>query len=221
MNIVDGKSFWEKLDKPLLLRLCVFTFLSAIGAYFCQPLISNNEQAQNIIITVFSILAGFLIAIITFIGEQISIYSQNKESWRMLEGRRPIIQKKLIEHKLLFWIYMIVLLLIFICTILKPQNTGIAFDEPKLNAQILASDVASTSLKASGSFSLNNASDSAVISSNQFKNKIRTALEFLFSFLSVFAFLASMLLPQTLMSLQLDKLDAIIDDKKTTIDEEL
>tara|TARA_B100001093_G_scaffold462893_1_gene478502 strand:+ start:247 stop:402 length:156 start_codon:yes stop_codon:yes gene_type:complete len=43
--------------------------VSGVIGYHFQPLISNNPDAVNTVVTIFSILAGFLIAVITFIAE--------------------------------------------------------------------------------------------------------------------------------------------------------
>lgn len=56
-----------------------------LGGYWGQPWIHENERAINVIVTSFSILAGFLIAIMTIIGDPaISFW----RSWRGYD-RRP------------------------------------------------------------------------------------------------------------------------------------
>lgn len=81
-----------------------------------QPLIHANENAANVIVTVFSILAGFLIAIMSLLGDQ----SVLPGSWKMASVQRQVIRNKLIRQKWLFYVYLTTLLLIFtaslICT---------------------------------------------------------------------------------------------------------
>lgn len=64
--------------------------LAVLSAYFLQPLVSGNKDAINTIVTVFSILAGFLIAVITFIGAPSSkagkLYSFQKGEFRQSFG---------------------------------------------------------------------------------------------------------------------------------------
>jgi len=59
----------KSIDWKRLLMLLAGVAISAfIGVRF-QPMISNNSDAVNTVVTIFSILAGFLIAVITFIAE--------------------------------------------------------------------------------------------------------------------------------------------------------
>ena len=56
-----------------------------LGGYWGQPWIHENERAINVIVTSFSILAGFLIAIRTIIGDPAIFFWR---SWRGYD-RRP------------------------------------------------------------------------------------------------------------------------------------
>lgn len=59
----------KRRDWWRLAKLAGNTGLSVfVGLYF-QPMIAGNSDAVNTVVTVFSILAGFLIAVITFIAE--------------------------------------------------------------------------------------------------------------------------------------------------------
>jgi len=77
--------------------------LAVLSAYFLQPLVSGNKDAINTIVTVFSILAGFLIAVITFIG------ASSSKSWQTLQLSKRGIQAKLWRHKMLFYLYLMTL----------------------------------------------------------------------------------------------------------------
>lgn len=79
-----------------------------------QPYIHNNDQAVNIIVTVFSILAGFLIAIMTIIGEPGVLAGR---SWRYHEKNRKNVFARLIRQKWMFYLYIITLGLIFIASL--------------------------------------------------------------------------------------------------------
>ncbi|MBJ2150595.1 hypothetical protein [Paracoccus sp. IB05] len=96
----------EAHDRVAWVRILVGVLLlltSGLGAYVFQPLISGKTDAINIVVTVFSILAGFLIAVITFIGDP------GRASWKQLQMRRPEVRRRLMRHELLFYLYLLTL----------------------------------------------------------------------------------------------------------------
>lgn len=84
---------------------------------FGPPLIHGNDQAINVIVTVFSILAGFLIAIIAIVGDP-SLMPPG--SWRLAELQRPAINARLLRHKWLFLLYLGTLGLLFASIVGSP-----------------------------------------------------------------------------------------------------
>ena len=90
--------------------------LGAIGSYFSQPYMTKNADAVLIIITVFTVFAGFLVAIITIIGDPIMI---PEGSWRLAEGGREKMEHRLVWHIVLFILYLITIGLLFTGTILE------------------------------------------------------------------------------------------------------
>ena len=58
--------------------LCVLG--GALAAYFGQPSVHKNPDLILIVITVFTVFAGFLIAIITIIGDPIMIPHRSRPS---------------------------------------------------------------------------------------------------------------------------------------------
>ena len=98
-----------------------FTILAivagGIAGTYGQDLIHANNDAREVIVTVFSILAGFLIAIMTLLGDQ----SVLPGSWRFAELQRTKIEAKLIRQKWLFYLYLITLTLIFTHTLTKTR----------------------------------------------------------------------------------------------------
>lgn len=74
----------------------------AAGAYL-QPLVSKNDDAINAVVTIFSILAGFLVAVITFIADP------GTADWRRLQLGKRDVQAKLQVHKMLFYLYLFTL----------------------------------------------------------------------------------------------------------------
>lgn len=96
-------------------------FIFAIGSGILaglkgQPLIHNNAQAINIIVTVFSVLAGFLVAIMTIIGEPGSLLGK---SWRVYEINRKNVFTRLVRQKWLFYLYLTTLGVIFVASLVK------------------------------------------------------------------------------------------------------
>lgn len=92
------------------------TILGGLASYYGQPLIHGNDQAINIIITVFSVLAGFLVAIIAIVGDPVLL---PPGTWRAAEMERDKLDKRLIRHKWLFTLYLTTLALVFFALLLK------------------------------------------------------------------------------------------------------
>lgn len=91
------------IAKGRLLVGVLLVAVSTVAAYYLQPLIHGKTDAINTVVTVFSILAGFLIAVITFIGEP------NSTSWKDLQLGRSGVKAKLTRHLLLFYLYLLTL----------------------------------------------------------------------------------------------------------------
>jgi len=87
-----------------------------VAGLYGQPLIHGNERAINIIVTVFSILAGFLIAIMTIMSDPSGFVSRN---WRYAELARPMVYHKLLRQKYLFILYLAILSLIMVQSLIE------------------------------------------------------------------------------------------------------
>jgi hypothetical protein len=101
--------------------VCVILW-GSLGAYFAKPLIANNQDAINVIVTVFSILAGFLVALITLIGDPKSLPSGG---WQVARLGSDLTYNRLMRQKWLFYIYLIALALIFLSMLLKKEFQAI------------------------------------------------------------------------------------------------
>jgi hypothetical protein len=66
-------------------------------------LISEKPDAINAVVTIFSILAGFLIAVITFIGDP------GARGWKDLQLEKADVVSRLQRHRLIFYLYLITL----------------------------------------------------------------------------------------------------------------
>lgn len=93
--------------------------LGLLSSYFGQPLVHGNEQAINLIVTVFSVLAGFLVAVIAIVGDPVLL---PPGTWRAAEMEREKLNNRLIRHKWLFMLYLITLALIFFALLLKDST---------------------------------------------------------------------------------------------------
>jgi hypothetical protein len=93
--------------------LCIAA--GAISSYYAQPFAHHNPDLILITITVFTVFAGFLIAIITIIGDPIII---PKGSWRISELGRGRMEDRLFWHIALFILYLLTIALLFVGVIL-------------------------------------------------------------------------------------------------------
>lgn len=142
----------------------VFSIASGVlVGLFGDRFFSGNDDATQVIVTVFSILAGFLIAVMSLLGDQ----SILPGSWRISAASKKAIETKLIRHKWLFYLYLLTLAVIFVSTL-------IAEELPKWNCY----------------------------------------LEKVYFGLATTAFLLSFRLPSSLMSVQMDRIDAVIGMRK-------
>ena len=101
------------MTRAFFILLCFA--LGAVGAFYAQPFMHGNADAVLIIVTVFTVFAGFLIAIITIIGDPIMI---PEGSWRVAEGGRDRMERRLVWHIVLFVLYLITIGLLFVGAIL-------------------------------------------------------------------------------------------------------
>ena len=90
--------------------------IGALAAYYVQPYAQSNSDLTLIIITVFTVFAGFLIAIITIIGDPIMI---PEGSWRIPELHRDRMEAMLFWHIVLFCLYLLTIGLLFVGVILE------------------------------------------------------------------------------------------------------
>ncbi len=151
------------LDSSILRFMFLLVVLGGLTAYCGQPLIHDNEQAINIAATVFSILAGFLIAIIAIVGDPVLL---PPGTWRAAEMERDKLNNRLIQYKWLFIIYLLTLILIFLAYLFKDKSPCLVL-----------------------------------------------LFEYSFLFFGVIGFVLSLLLPEALMIVQRERIDAVIEHR--------
>jgi polyferredoxin len=106
----------HKLDTPRIIFILISTIIAVHISIVGQPLIQANAQAINILVTVFSILGGFLIAVMSIVG--IADEFTETGSWRRKELYRETFERKLTRYYLLFIFYLLTLGLIFASSLL-------------------------------------------------------------------------------------------------------
>jgi hypothetical protein len=96
------------MRRVIFIVLCIL--IGLVAAYFGQPYVHHNADLILIIVTVFTVFAGFLIAIIAILGDPIMIPDG---SWRLAERGRAGVQRRLTSHVWLFVFYLITIGLLF------------------------------------------------------------------------------------------------------------
>lgn len=93
--------------------------IGAIAAYFGQPFVAGNSNVLVIIITVLTVFAGFLVAIIAILGDPAMIPDG---TWRTAEVRRENVESRLIVHVWLFVVYLIAIGALFVGALLTSEQ---------------------------------------------------------------------------------------------------
>lgn len=93
--------------------------VSAVVGWYGQPFIHGNAEARGVVVNVFSILAGFLITVMTLLGEP-GLY--RGRTWRSDAVKRSNVYQRLVRHKWLFVSYLMVLALVFVTTIVAKRR---------------------------------------------------------------------------------------------------
>lgn len=98
------------------IRLILVVLLSGWLACMAQPFVHGNEKAVDLIINVFAILAGFLIAIMTLFSD---MQFDQDANWRKLELARNLQEQRYLKHSWLFYTYLLVLVCVFMVVLLN------------------------------------------------------------------------------------------------------
>ena len=101
------------------MKYLYFIFCVVCGAaiaWVAQPYAHDNSDVVTTVVTVMTVLAGFMIAIITVVGDPAMIPDG---SWRSVRGRREAIEAKILRHSYLFLLYLVTIAFIFAGAIVK------------------------------------------------------------------------------------------------------
>ena len=102
-----------------IIRFILIAILSGLLAYLGQPFVHGNEKAVDLVINVFAILAGFLIAIMTLFSD---MRFDEDANWRQIQIREGVQEQRYIKHSLLFYTYLAVLVCVFIVILLAHKE---------------------------------------------------------------------------------------------------
>ena len=103
--------------------------LSWIMAYYGQQYVMGNSDAILILVTVITVFAGFLVAIIAVLGDPSLIPSR---SWRAVENRRESVEVELIRHTWLFVFYLVSIGALFVGAVAKGAPSSVVSDAVKI-----------------------------------------------------------------------------------------
>ena len=103
--------------------------LAACAAHFGYPLVHDNSDAAIIMVTVMTVFAGFLVAILTILGDPIMI---PKGSWRVAEFRHITLERIILRHTTLFYVYLLTIGLLFGGVLLRKSPVGLISENTKL-----------------------------------------------------------------------------------------
>lgn len=88
--------------------------VSVFFAWQFQPKYHNNSNALSVLVTVFSILAGFLVAVMAIVGSERALKGRN---WRQDTFYLLQVKQDLQKHAALFYLYLFVLALSFLASL--------------------------------------------------------------------------------------------------------
>jgi len=119
----------QKIDWTRIGLFCLALVVSVVIGWLGQPFVHNNSDARGVVVNVFSILAGFLITVMTLLGDP-GLY--RGRTWRSDAVKRSNVYRRLVRHKWLFIAYLVVLALVFLTTIVakrEPNGLTVAWLE--------------------------------------------------------------------------------------------
>lgn len=109
--------------RPIFISTCAICGI--ISAYFAQPYVHDDSDATVVIVTTLTVLAGFMIAIITVLGDPAFVPDG---SWRTVAGEWGKIERKIIRHAWLFILYLLAIGFLFAGTIFRKACDGPILD---------------------------------------------------------------------------------------------
>ena len=105
----------KSIHYPRIAFILTGLVLGVVVLIFGDEVTTGNSEALRILVTIFSILAGIMIAVISAIGTPEDLY---KGSWRIASLHRSQKIRLLSRYILLFYVYLVVLSFAFASALL-------------------------------------------------------------------------------------------------------
>tara|TARA_R110000868_G_scaffold21144_2_gene88190 strand:+ start:2579 stop:3076 length:498 start_codon:yes stop_codon:yes gene_type:complete len=106
-------------------RRVLFFLGAAVVSAWCgwhgQPLVHESNEARSMITDVFSILAGFLMTVLTLLIEP----KPTAKIWREAASKKTIFVNRIVRYKWLFMLYLSVLGMVFAANLLDKSESYI------------------------------------------------------------------------------------------------
>lgn len=107
----------RSIDRTKVLAFILSVEISVVFACHLQPHYHDNSNALTVLATIFSILAGFIVAVLAMVSDERALRGAN---WRQDAVYLELIKRDLGRHRAIFYLYLIVLSLAFLCAINVP-----------------------------------------------------------------------------------------------------
>jgi hypothetical protein len=98
------------ISRMKVLKLALMLIAAGVFTYFEWPKYHDNANAILVVVTVFSVLAGFMITIIAISGDGSAIRGKNSRESKV---HLLLIKKDLHNHRNMFFLYLVILSLAF------------------------------------------------------------------------------------------------------------
>ncbi|WKD29549.1 hypothetical protein NDQ72_06290 [Halomonas sp. KG2] len=97
-----------------VVKLLTLLLLAGVSAYFLQPWYAESDRASIIIVSVFSMLSGFLLAVMAVVANDKSLRGRN---WREKTYYLQSISDELFRHQITFYVYLLTLVAVFAASV--------------------------------------------------------------------------------------------------------
>lgn len=96
-------------------KIIVVLAIAILASWMIAPLLNGNEKAVDLLITLFSILIGFITAAMAMINHNI----KDEDNWRQIKYKEQIFHSRVKKYMFIFYLSMSIIILIFFSILLK------------------------------------------------------------------------------------------------------
>lgn len=104
----------QRISKRKVLYAVLSVVIAGYFAWRFQPRYHDNANALTVLVTVFSILAGFLVAVMAIVGSERALRGN---TWKQNTYYLTQVKKDLRRHAILFYLYLMILALAFLASL--------------------------------------------------------------------------------------------------------